>query len=78
MAVKVVEHTQWAGRPQSGSPNSPNSAAKGEAKIARELLLSTSVAHPNVIATYKICTIRVGAVPDAGSLDNSEVTTELP
>ena len=73
MAIKVVEHTQHAGR-QSGSTNSPNSPANAEAKIARELLLSTSIAHPNVIATYKICTIRVGTVPDAGILDVSEVS----
>ena len=32
------------------------------------LCCSTSISHPNVIATYKICTIRVGEVPDAGEL----------
>jgi hypothetical protein len=77
VAVKVVEHTQHAGR-QSGSNNSSNNRASAEAKIARELLLSTSIAHPNVIATYKICTIRVGSVPDAGLLDTEVFGKILP
>ena len=29
-------------------------------RVARESLLSTSLSHPNVVSTYKICTIRVG------------------
>ena len=68
VAVKVVEHLHI---PKSNS-NSPNPGfdkadpAGAEARVAREMLLSTSISHPNVIATYKICTIRVGTVPDSG------------
>lgn len=68
VAVKVVEHSHI---PKSNS-NSPNPGfdktdpAGAEARVAREMLLSTSISHPNVIATYKICTIRVGTVPDSG------------
>ena len=68
VAVKVVEHSHI---PKSNS-NSPNPGfnkadpAGAEARVAREMLLSTSISHPNVVATYKICTIRVGSVPDSG------------
>lgn len=52
------------------APGVDNSST--EARVARELLLSTSISHPNVIATYKICTIRVGEVPDAGELGGGD------
>ena len=35
-------------------------AAAEEQRVAREALLSASLSHPNVIATYKICTVRAG------------------
>ena len=76
MAIKIVEHSAFSRNPRSGgsSPGMTGGSAPGvdnsstEARVARELLLSTSISHPNVIATYKICTIRVGEVPDAGEL----------
>lgn len=76
VAVKVVEHSNI---PKSNS-NSPNPGsertdpASAEARIAREMLLSTSISHPNVIASYKICTIRVGSVPDSGFAGSNEVS----
>ena len=72
VAVKVVEHSHIS-KSNSNSPN-PGSGktdpASAEARIAREMLLSTSISHPNVIASYKICTIRVGSVPDSGFAGN--------
>ena len=68
VAVKVVEHSHI---PKS-TTNSPNPGAdkedpaSTEARVAREMLLSTSISHPNVVQTYKICTIRVGSVLDSG------------
>ena len=68
VAVKVVEHSHI---PKS-TTNSPNPGAdkedppSAEARLAREMLLSTSISHPNVVQTYKICTIRVGSVLDSG------------
>ena len=68
VAVKVVEHSHI---PKSNT-NSPNPGfdkedpASTEARVAREMLLSTSISHPNVVQTYKICTIRVGSVLDSG------------
>lgn len=72
MAVKIVEHSHF---PKENAERSPQSdPTSSEAKIAREMLLSTSISHPNIIATYKICTIRVGNVPDSGSLDSNQVS----
>ena len=79
VAVKVVEHSHI---PKSNS-NSPNPGvdrsdpAGAEARIAREMLLSTSISHPNVIATYKICTICVGSVLDSGFPGSNEVSEPL-
>lgn len=79
VAVKVVEHSHI---PKSSS-NSPNPGvdksdpASAEARVAREMLLSTSISHPNVVATYKICTIRVGSVPDSGFLGTASNEVRL-
>ncbi|EIE22674.1 kinase-like protein [Coccomyxa subellipsoidea C-169] len=74
VAVKIVEHSHF---PKDHPDRSPQSdPTSSDAKIAREMLLSTSISHPNIIATYKICTIRVGNVPDSGSLDSHEGSAE--
>ncbi|BDA45748.1 probable mitogen-activated protein kinase kinase kinase 11 at C-terminar half [Coccomyxa sp. Obi] len=70
VAVKIVEHSHFPKENPDRSPASDHTTS--DAKIAREMLLSTSISHPNIIATYKICTIQVGNVPDAGSLDSNE------
>lgn len=76
VAVKIVEHSHF---PKDHPDRSPQSdPTSSDAKIAREMLLSTSISHPNIIATYKICTIRVGNVPDSGSLDSHEVCACAP
>ena len=52
VAIKVVDylaHNEGADK-----------AAAEEQRVAREALLSASLSHPNVIATYKICTVRAG------------------
>ena len=50
--------------------------ASTEARVAKEMLLSTSISHPNVVQTYQICTIRVGTVLDSGfpGTDYTEVS----
>ena len=53
MAIKVVEH----------SPGMRESLSVAEQKIEREALLATSLSHPNIIATFKICTMTAGALP---------------
>ena len=53
MAIKVVEH----------SPGARESLSLAEQKIEREALLATSLSHPNIIATFKICTMTAGAMP---------------
>ena len=53
MAIKVVEH----------SPGVRESLSLAEQKIEREALLATSLSHPNIIATFKICTMTAGALP---------------
>lgn len=53
MAIKVVEH----------SPGVRESMSLAEQKIEREALLATSLSHPNIIATFKICTMTAGALP---------------
>ena len=55
MAIKVVEH----------SPGVSESMSLAEQKIEREALLATSLSHPNIIATFKICTMTAGAQPSA-------------
>ena len=50
MAIKVVEH----------SPGVSESMSLAEQKIEREALLATSLSHPNIIATFKICTMTAG------------------
>lgn len=35
-----------------------------EQKIEREALLATSLSHPNIIATFKICTMTAGELPN--------------
>ena len=40
-------------------------------RVARESLLSMSLSHPNVVSTYKICTIRVGE-SSGNSKDSAE------
>ena len=72
VAVKVVEHTQYE-KNQAEWPNVVEIKGTSEIDVAREVLLSTSVAHPNVIATYKICTICVGKVSDSGMPGNPQV-----
>ena len=72
VAVKIVEHSHFPKENPDRSPASDHTTS--DAKIAREMLLSTSISHPNIIATYKICTIQVGNVPDSGSLDSNEVS----
>ncbi len=52
MAIKVVEH----------SPGARESLTLAEQKIEREALLATSLSHPNIIATFKICTMTAGAL----------------
>lgn len=74
VAVKIVEHSHF---PKENSGSHASDPTSNEAKIAREMLLSTSISHPNIIATYRICTISVGIVPDAGSLDSNEVCTPV-
>jgi hypothetical protein len=49
VAIKVVEH----------SPGDTMNLA--EQKIEREALLATSLSHPNIIATFKICTMVAGS-----------------
>lgn len=51
VAIKVVEH----------SPGISESMSLAEQKIEREALLATSLSHPNIIATFKICTMTAGA-----------------
>ena len=53
MAIKVVEH----------SPGVSESMSLAEQKIEREALLATSLSHPNIIATFKICTMTAGELP---------------
>ena len=55
VAIKVVEH----------SPGMSESMSLAEQKIEREALLATSLSHPNIIATFKICTMTAGAHPSA-------------
>ena len=52
MAIKVVDHL--------AHNDGADKAAAEEQRVAREALLSASLSHPNVIATYKICTVRAG------------------
>lgn len=52
MAIKVVDHL--------AHNEGADKAAAEEQRVAREALLSASLSHPNVIATYKICTVRAG------------------
>ncbi len=76
VAVKVVEHSHIPksnSNSQSPGGGDKTDPASAEARIAREMLLSTSISHPNVIATYKICTIRVGSVLDSGFPGPNEV-----
>jgi hypothetical protein len=49
VAIKIVDHAVIEG-------SSPDEA---QARAYRESILSTSLAHPNVVATYKICTARL-------------------
>lgn len=51
MAIKVVEH--------ASVPYDAMTLA--EQKIEREALLATSLAHPNIIATFKICRMSAGS-----------------
>ena len=58
MAIKIVEHSHFprsSGGRNSNSPGMANNASgdssNNDARVARELLLSTSISHPNVIAT---------------------------
>jgi hypothetical protein len=48
VAIKVVEHS---------TSTREESLSTAKQRIDRESVLSTSLAHPNVISTYKICTI---------------------
>ncbi|KAK9794907.1 hypothetical protein WJX73_003974 [Symbiochloris irregularis] len=50
VAIKVVDHMTAAGN---------------AVDAARESVLSTSVQHPNVVVTYKICTIHLNDMPTA-------------
>lgn len=52
VAIKVVDHL--------AHNEGADKAAAEERRVAREALLSASLSHPNVIATYKICTVRAG------------------
>ena len=54
VAIKVVEH----------SPGVSESMSLAEQKIEREALLATSLSHPNIIATFKICTMTAGELPN--------------
>ena len=76
VAVKVVEHSHIpkSNSNSQGSGVDKSDPASAEARIAREMLLSTSISHPNVIATYKICTILVGSMLDSGFPDASEAS----
>ncbi|KAK9842248.1 hypothetical protein WJX81_002584 [Elliptochloris bilobata] len=65
VAVKVVEHSTFGA--------DADIAAAEERRVARESLLSTSLSHPNVVSTYKICTIRVGE-SNSSSKDSAEPT----
>ena len=51
VAIKVVEH----------EPPSDSSASLEEQAVEREALLASNLSHPNVIATFKICTMHAGA-----------------
>ncbi len=62
MAIKVVEH----------SPGVSESMSLAEQKIEREALLATSLSHPNIIATFKICTMTAGALSPYCSLRTAE------
>ena len=62
MAIKVVEH----------SPGVSESMSLAEQKIEREALLATSLSHPNIIATFKICTMTAGALSPCCPLRTGE------
>jgi hypothetical protein len=49
VAIKVVQ--------QQHTPQ--NASEADRARAYRESILSTSLAHPNVVATYKICSSRL-------------------
>ncbi|EIE27156.1 kinase-like protein [Coccomyxa subellipsoidea C-169] len=51
VAIKVVEHASV----------SNDTITVAEQKIEREALLATSLAHPNIIATFKICRMSAGS-----------------
>jgi hypothetical protein len=51
VAIKVVEHASV----------SSDTMSAAEQKIEREALLATSLAHPNIIATFKICRMSAGS-----------------
>lgn len=51
VAIKVVEHASV----------SMDAMSMAEQKIEREALLATSLAHPNIIATFKICRMTAGS-----------------
>ncbi|KAK9826363.1 hypothetical protein WJX81_002338 [Elliptochloris bilobata] len=52
VAIKIVDHL--------AVNEGADKAAAEEQRVAREALLSASLSHPNVIATYKICSVRAG------------------
>ena len=52
----------WLSRWWSTRPGARESLTLAEQKIEREALLATSLSHPNIIATFKICTMTAGAL----------------
>ena len=45
-----------------------------EQRMAREALLATNLAHPNIIATFKICTVHAGVNDRIGATGGSANT----
>lgn len=68
MAIKVVEHN-LADRDEC-----PASVAQ---RIDRETKFSTSLAHPNVVSTYKITTVCKGSTEDAAARPASDSVSSI-
>ena len=66
VAIKMVEHAAGA------------SAVEQAEKIEREALLSTSLSHPNIITTFKVCTMLASTAQALRSTSSADTDWSAP
>lgn len=66
VAIKIVDHTILTSTEEGRGKEGPKEG------LQLETLLSLSLCHPNIVATFRVCTMEAGALPAGSSTSGSD------